>query len=155
VVVGLLATLHLLLHVGFAYGRGAPDLLTLALLLAAREVSLGRASGLALLFGLVEDALSVLSFGANTVAMTSVAVVGAATRDFFMGDSRLFVVSYLVIGKWSRDLVHWVAVGWVEAGAGLRRPFVEQVIVDGGIASLYVALVGVVVVALTGVGSDA
>ncbi len=154
-VVALLAASHLLLHVGFSYGRGAPDLLTLGLLLAAREVALGKAAGLGLFFGLVEDALSVLSFGANTVAMTVVASLGAVTRDFFVGDSRLFLVSYLVIGKWVRDLSHWVAVGWVEAGAGLRQPFVEQVLVDGGIASLYVAAVGVVVVGLTGVGADA
>jgi hypothetical protein len=155
IVVGVLAVLHLLLHVGFSYGRGAPDLLTLGLLLAAREISLGKAAGLGLFFGLLEDALSVLSFGANTVAMTVVACAGALTRDLFVGDSRLFLVSYLVIGKWVRDLGHWVAVGWADAGAGLRQPFVEQVLVDGGIASLYVAAVGLLVVALTGVGSEA
>jgi hypothetical protein len=155
VVVGLLAVLHLLLHVSFSYGRGAPDLLTLGLLLAAREVALGKAAGIGLFFGLLEDALSVLSFGANTVAMTLVACAGALTRDLFVGDSRLFLVSYLVIGKWVRDLTHWVAVGWVEAGAGLRQPFVEQVLVDGGIASVYVAVVGVAVAALTGLGSEA
>jgi len=150
----LLAALHLLLHVGFSYGRGAPDLLTLAILLASREVGLGRAAGLGLFFGLLEDALSVLSFGANTVAMTVVACAGALTRDFFVGDSKYFLVSYLFIGKWIRDLSHWIAVGWVDTGAALRQPFVEQVLIDGGIASLYVAGVGVVVGTLLGVGAE-
>lgn len=149
-IVTLLAVVHLLLHVGFSYERGAPDLLTLALLLAARDGGVGRASALGLFFGLLEDALSVLAFGANSVAMTIVAIAGALTRDLFVGDSRFFLVSYLLIGKWVRDLVHWIAVG-----EGMRRPFVEQVLVDGGMASVYVAIVGVLVVGLTGVGRDA
>jgi cell shape-determining protein MreD len=150
----LLAAVHLLLHVGFSYGRGAPDLLTLGILLASREVGLGRSAGLGLFFGLLEDALSVLSFGANSVAMAVVACLGALTKDFFVGDSKYFLVSYLFIGKWVRDLVHWVAVGWVDTGAALRQPFVEQVLIDGGIASLYVAAVGVVVGTLIGAGAE-
>ena len=60
-VVGALAALHLFLHVGLSYSRGAPDLLTLALLLGAREMGPGRASVMGLFFGLLEDALSVLA----------------------------------------------------------------------------------------------
>lgn len=145
-----LLVLHFLLHVGLAYGSGAPDLLTVALLLAAREIGLGRAAVLGLSFGLLEDALSVLAFGANSVAMTMVSIGGASTRDLFVGDSRYFLVSYLLIGKWTRDFVHWVAVG-----EGLRQPFVEQVIVQGGVAAVYAAVVGVVLAALTGLGTDA
>lgn len=149
IAVVLLAFLHLVLHVGLSYERGAPDLLTLGLLFAAREVGAARASALGLFFGLLEDALSVLAFGANSVAMTVVAIAGALTRDLFVGDSRFFMISYLLLGKWTRDLVHWVAVG-----EGQRQPFVEQVLVDGGIASVYVAIVGVVVVGLSGVGRE-
>jgi hypothetical protein len=154
VLVVVLTVLHLLLHVGLSYERGAPDLLTLSLLLASREVGLGRAAGLGFAFGLVEDSLSVLSFGANTVAMTLVACVGALTRDLFVGDSRLFLVSYLLIGKWSRDAAHWVAAGWVESGAGLRQPFVEQVVIAGGIASVYMAAVGIAVAVVAGFGRE-
>jgi cell shape-determining protein MreD len=149
-VVGALASLHLFLHIGLSYGRGAPDLLTLSLLLASREIGPGRASALGLSFGLLEDAMSVLAFGANSVVMTILAIGSALTRDLFVGDSRFFLVSYVFIGKWVRDLMHWVAVG-----AGQRQPFVEQVLIDGGIASLYVVVVGVVVTAVTGLGSDA
>ncbi len=140
-----LSLTHLLLHVGFGIGRAAPDLLTVALLLTAREMDMGRAAGLGLFFGLLEDALSVLSFGANSVAMTIVAALGAVTRDLFVGDSMLFLVSYFVIGKWTRDLVHWLMVG-----ESLRQPFFDQVVVQGLIGGIYAAVVGVVLLAVTG-----
>lgn len=146
----LLFILHFLLHVGLSYGRGAPDLLTLALLLLAREISIGRAAAVGLAFGLVEDALSVLAFGANSIAMTLVGIGGAVTRDLFVGDSRTFLVSYVFLGKWARDLVHWIAVG-----EGLRQPFVEQVVIEGGVASAYLAVVGLIVAELWGLAREA
>jgi cell shape-determining protein MreD len=149
VLVGVFFVLHFILHVGFAFGRGAPDLLTVALLLAAREIGMGRGAALGLFFGLVEDALSVLAFGANSVAMTITAIGGAFTRDLFVGDSRFFFGFYLLLGKWLRDLVHWLAVG-----EGLRQPFVDQVIVQGAVGATYAAAVGVVLVAVTGLGRD-
>jgi cell shape-determining protein MreD len=123
--------------VGLGIGRGAPDLLTVALLLSAREVGVGSAAGIGLFFGLLEDSLSVLAFGANTVTMTALGMLGALTRDLFVGDSRLFVVSYLFLGKLARDFGHWVLVG-----EELRQPFAEQVLVQGGLASFYVAAIG-------------
>lgn len=144
VVVGLVV-LHFVLHVGLGLGPEAPDLATVALLLAAREVGMGTAAVTGLLFGLLEDSLSVLSFGANALAMTLVGVLGALTRDLFVGDSLLFLVSYFVLGKWVRDLVHWLMVG-----EALRQPFVDQVLVQSLIAGFYAAAVGVLVMALTG-----
>ncbi len=137
VLVGILSVLHFVLHVGLGIGRAAPDLLTIALLLMAREVGVGSAAGAGLVLGLLEDSLSVLAFGANTVAMTMVGILGALTRDLFVGDSRLFVVSYLFLGKLARDFGHWVLVG-----DELRQPFSEQVLVQGGIAAVYVAAIG-------------
>ncbi len=145
-----LALMHLLLHVGFGIGRAAPDLLTVALLLGAREVGMGRAAGMGLLFGLLEDALSVLSFGANSVAMTIVAALGAVTRDLFVGDSLFFLVSYFLIGKWVRGLVYWFMVGET-----LRQPFVDQVLIQGLIGGMYAAIVGVVLLAVTGLRQEA
>ena len=145
----LLFALHFLLHVGLSYGRGAPVLLTLALLLLARDVSIGRAGSVGLVLGLCEDALSVLAFGANSIAMTLVGIAGAATRDLFVGDSRSFLVSYVFIGKLTRDLIHWIAVG-----EGLRQPFVEQVVIEGGIAALYLAVIGIVLAEVWGVGRE-
>lgn len=147
--VGILFILHFLLHVGFAFGVGAPDLLTVSLLLAAREIGVGRASAMGLAFGLFEDALSVLAFGANSIAMTVVAIGGAMTRDLFVGDSRLFLVSYLLLGKWTRDLIHWIAMG-----EGVRQPFVDQVLIQGGVSGAYAAAVGMALAAMTGLGRD-
>jgi rod shape-determining protein MreD len=148
--VAVLAFSHLMLHVGFGIGRAAPDLLTVALLLGARELGMGRAAGLGLFFGLLQDALTVLSFGANSLAMTIVAVLGAVTRDFFVGDSTLFLVSYFVIGKWTRDLVYWVMVG-----ESLRQPFVEQVVVQGLMGGVYAAVVGLALLEVTGLRQEA
>jgi len=145
-----LSLTHLLLHVGFGIGRAAPDLLTVALLISARDMAMGRAAGLGLFFGLLGDALSVLSFGANSVAMTIVAALGAATRDLFVGDSVLFLVSYFVLGKWTRDLVHWLMVG-----ESLRQPFVDQVAVQGLIGGMYAAVVGMVALVVTGLWQEA
>jgi rod shape-determining protein MreD len=137
VLVAILFVLHFVLHVGLGIGRAAPDLLTIGLLLVAREIGLGSAAGVGLFFGLLEDSLSVLAFGANSVAMTAVGILGALTRDLFVGDSRIFVVSYLFVGKVARDFAHWVLLG-----DQFRQPFAEQVIVQGGVGALYVASIG-------------
>lgn len=149
-VVAGLGILHFLLHVGFGLGPVAPDLATVALLLAAREVGMGTAAGAGFAIGLLEDALSVLSFGANGVAMALVGIVGAVTRDLFVGDSLVFLVSYFVAGKFLRDLVHWIMVG-----EELRQPFVDQVLVQGMVGAVYAAVVGIFVLAVTGLWREA
>lgn len=143
VLVLMLFPLHFVLHVGFGLSGSAPDLLTIALLLAAREVGLGGASLVGLLFGLVEDSLTVLAFGANSITMTLIGVFGAFTRDLFVGDSKLFVLLYFFAGKWMRDFLHWIMMG-----QELRQPFVDQVLTKGSVAAMYVALVGMGLVSL-------
>lgn len=150
VVAIVLFLLHFLLHVGLGFGSGAPDLLTVALLLIAREVGVGTAAGTGLIFGLLEDALSVLSFGANALAMTVIGAAGAATRDLFVGDSMVFLVSYFVVGKFLRDVLHWVVVGET-----LRQPFLEQVVAQGLLGGVYAAATGILVMALTGLWREA
>jgi rod shape-determining protein MreD len=141
----LLVVLHFLLHVGFSIERAAPDLLTLALLLAARETGIGIGGALGFFFGLLEDAFSVLAFGASTLAMTVVGILGSRTRDLFVGDSLLFFFVYLGSGKLLRDLIYWVV-----AGETVRGPLFSSVVVDGGIAAVYVASVGILLVLLLG-----
>ncbi|RMH21225.1 MAG: hypothetical protein D6701_02715 [Gemmatimonadetes bacterium] len=135
-----LAVLHFVLHVGFSLGAVAPDLLTVALLVAAREVRMGTAAGLGLLFGLLEDAYSVLSFGANAFALTVVGAAGARTRDLFVGDSLLFALSYMFFGTWARQALHWMVVG-----ADVRAPFVQTVLLGAPLEAAYAAVVGAVV----------
>jgi rod shape-determining protein MreD len=140
-----LVLLHFLIHVGFSVGSAAPDFLTLALLLASRETRAGAGAALGFSFGLLEDAFSVLAFGASAMAMTVVGILGSRSRDFFVGDSLLFVLAYLGIGKFLRDLLYWVV-----AGESVREPFVSGVLIGGGLAALYVAAVGTALVFLFG-----
>jgi rod shape-determining protein MreD len=139
--------LHFLLHVGFSIGRAAPDLLTLAVLLAAREVEMGPGGVVGFFFGLLEDAFSVLAFGASTLALTTLGILGAGTRRLFVGDSLLFVFVYLISGKLLRDVIHWVA-----AGDLVRDPFLKAVVIDGGVGAVYIALIGLLLVSLFGEG---
>ena len=147
VVVALLVVLHFGLHLSLGLGKSAPDLLIVALLIAAREVGVGAGAGLGFFLGLMDDAFSVLAFGANTLAMTLVGAAVAKTRDLFVGDSLVFMVSYLVLGKWCRDLLHWVAVG-----ESVREPFVNTMLINSPLAAAYAALVGLGVVAISGIG---
>jgi len=150
VLAGLLVVLHLTLRVGFGIGAAAPDLMLLALLILSREVAIGTAAGVGLVLGLLEDALAVLSFGANAITFALVAAIGAATRDLFLGDSPGFGFSFVFLGKLSRDILHWIFVG-----PDLREPFVQTVILEGGVAALYIAVVGGVLFAITGIRWDA
>jgi rod shape-determining protein MreD len=139
ILVPALVILHFFLHLGLGIGRGAPDLLTVALLVAAREVGIGGSGGIGLFFGLLEDSFSVLAFGANALAMTVVGILGARTRDLFVGESLSFFFWYLALGIWLRGFFYWVVVG-----EGLREPFVNAVLVDGTVGAIYGALVGII-----------
>lgn len=144
-VVVLLAVLHFFLHLGLGMGREAPDLLTVALLVAARRVGTGAGAGIGFAFGLLEDAFSVLAFGTSAMAMTVVGTLASSTRDLFVGESPLFFVFYLLAGKWLRDLVQWAV-----AGEAVREPFVHEMLIQSGPEALYAAAVGMVALALAG-----
>src|SRR5690606_16440419 len=75
--IAILVALHFLLRVGLGYGQLAPDLLVVALLLAARQVSAGSAAGLGLLFGILDGAIVPPAMGASALALTVVGFVGA------------------------------------------------------------------------------
>ncbi len=145
VVAAILVFLHLVIHVGFGVGAAAPDLFTLALLIVARELHMASATGLGLGLGLLEDAQGLLAFGAHGFAMAVVGALAARTRELFVGDSLLFVAVYLFLGKWLRDAVYWLA-----AGSQLRGSMGEALVVDAGLAALYMTAVGLLVVFVTG-----
>ncbi len=144
-VVPLLVVLHFLLHVGLGIGGWAPDLLTVALLVAARELQMGTAAGLGFGLGLLEDSFSALTFGANSFTLTFLGAVGARTRDLFVGDSLLFLFLYLAVGLLARNLVHWLL-----SGQGVRDAFFDAVLVHGGVGALYGAAVGLLLLAPLG-----
>jgi rod shape-determining protein MreD len=145
ILVPILVILHFFLHVGLRIERAAPDLLTLALLFAARENGMGPGGALGFFFGLLEDAFSVLAFGASALAMTLVGILGARTRDLFVGDSLRFFFVYFLAGKLLREVIYWVV-----AGETVREPFLNAVLIDGGIAAFYVASMGALLVLLLG-----
>lgn len=141
----LLPVLHFLLHVGLGMGGWAPDLLTVGVLLLARELRTGWAAGIGFAFGLMEDAFSILAFGANTMALTLVGILGARSRDLFVGESVLFLGSYFALGTWLRYALHWLF-----AGEEVRGPAASVLLIDAPIAAVYAALVGVALLLLAG-----
>lgn len=144
-VVILLPGLHFFLHVGLGVGPWAPDLLTVGLLVAARNVKTGTAAGIGFALGLMEDALSILSFGASAMALTAVGILGARSRDFFVGESIGFLAAYLALGIWLRGAIHWVLT-WEGSGDGVVRILLVQV----PAAALYGAAVGTILLLITG-----
>ncbi|MSR23437.1 MAG: hypothetical protein EXR92_07845 [Gemmatimonadetes bacterium] len=144
----LLPILHFLLRVGFGMGAWAPDLLTVGVLLVGREVRPGPAAALGLALGLLEDAFSVLSFGANAMALCIVGILGARSRDLFLGDSLLFLVSYIALGSWVKVVLHWLF-----AGDGGRGDLWTTLAVQAPVSAVYAAAVGTFVLLVTGAWS--
>jgi rod shape-determining protein MreD len=106
--IAVLIVAHLVLHVAIGLTTVAPDLMTVAVLLAARRVkgSAGAAIGVAI--GLLTDALSITTFGALALVNGIVGFLGARSRDLFEGDSMLSVAVYVFLGKWLRDALYFV-----------------------------------------------
>ncbi len=139
VVAGLILA-HLLLRIGFGLQNAAPDLMLLALLLASRSLSLGGGALLGFCLGLLEDAFSMLSFGASVFALTLVGTMGAQVRHLFVGRSIFFQSTYFFLGKWIRDLLAWLV-----SNSDSRDAFFDHAILESPLAALYVAAAGVFV----------
>ena len=139
VVVGLILA-HLLLRIGFGLENAAPDLMLLALLLASRSLSLGGGAMLGFGLGLLEDAFSMLSFGASVFALTLVGTMGAQVRHLFVGRSIFFQSTYFFLGKWVRDLLAWLV-----SNPDSREVFIDHVLLESPLMALYAAAAGVCV----------
>jgi hypothetical protein len=126
----ILVLLQLLLHLGLGLGATAPDLLTVAVLLGA-------------LLGLLEDALSLYAFGAEAVTLGLLGFAGARSRDFFLGESTLFLGVYLFVGKWLHDVVITLLTG-----TGSSMDMVSRLLLHAPIASLYAAVCGTLALGL-------
>lgn len=141
--IGLLVALHFFLQLTLGLGLRAPDLLTLAVLLGARPLSGGAAAGLGFTLGLLEDAVSIAAFGVAAGTLTIVAYLGARTRDFFVGDSLLFLTVYLFLGKWVQEALYY------GLAAGVRRGEpVEMLLTQAPLNALYTAAAGLVAVSI-------
>ena len=147
----ILVFFHFVLRLGLGVGAGAPDLLTVALLLHVRRVRSGTAACVGFTLGMLEDAFTLVAFGAHTVAMTLVGILGVQTRAFFVSTTSLsFHIVYFVAGKWLRDFIHWI----LQHAAGVRSGFIEPMVFAAVPAALYAALVGVLIVRLVGPFSE-
>lgn len=140
--IALLVVLYFILTLGIGLSEGVPDLLTVAVLLAARRMPGAGAAGLGLALGLVRDSVGVAAFGAGGVVLTALGYLGARTRDIFEGDSLIFTALYLFLGKWLHDVVYALLSG------GVRGGVVDLMVTDAPIAAGYAALAGVVALVL-------
>jgi rod shape-determining protein MreD len=97
---------HLALRVALGLNAAAPDLMTVAVLLSARVLRGASAAAVGLGLGILADALSPTTFGAQALVNTIIGYLGARSRDLFEGDSLLFAAAYVFLGKWLRDAIY-------------------------------------------------
>ena len=134
-----LVVLYLLLHIGMGLNTRTPDLMTVAVLFAARRLNGAPAAGAGFLVGLIQDALSLTFFGASALTKSIIGFVGVRAREFFVGDSFLFIGLYLFAGKWLHD----VLFGFIARGLA-RGSLTTRLFVDAPLAALYAAAAGLV-----------
>lgn len=138
--VAVLVVLHFLLRIGLGLGQLAPDLLVLALLLAAREMRAGAAAALGLALAILEGAVVPFAMGALAIVFTVLGYLGARTREVFPSDSLVLLAIYLFVGKWVADvLLHLLAGRLIHPGGP------STLLLISPLAALYLALAGLLV----------
>jgi hypothetical protein len=136
-----LVVLHFVLRLGLGLGQLAPDLLIVALLLAAREMRAGWAAGLGLALGILDGAMVPFNLGTSALVMTLLGFAGARSRELFSGDNFVFLALYLFVGKWVYDALLYLVTGDLfTAGA-------TYLVLVSPLAALYAAAAGVVAMA--------
>jgi rod shape-determining protein MreD len=141
--VALLVAVHFALHLSLGLGGRAPDLLTVAVLLSARQVNGGAAAGVGFVAGLLEDAVSLGAFGAAAAVQSVIGYLGARSRELFVGESMLFLGLYFFLGAWLQDALYYGLAGVVRRG----EP-VEALLLNAPIQALYAAAAGLVAVTI-------
>jgi cell shape-determining protein MreD len=102
-----LVILHFVLRVGLGLGFYVPDLLTVALLLAARRMRAGAAAGLGVLFGVLDGAVNPFTMGASALVLAVLGYLASRSREVLAGDSPVLLVAFLGLGKYLFDLFLW------------------------------------------------
>lgn len=136
-----LVVLHFILRLGLGLGQLAPDLLVVALLLAAREIRAGWAAGLGLLLGVIDGSTVPFNLGASALVLTVLGYLGARTREIFSGDNFVFLALYLFVGKWLYDTLLYLVTG------DLFTSGAAYLLLVSPITALYAAAAGVVALA--------
>jgi hypothetical protein len=136
-----LVVLHFVLRLGLGLGQLAPDLLIVALLLAAREMRAGWAAGLGLALGILDGAMVPFNLGTSALVMTLLGFAGARSRELFSGDNFVFLALYLFVGKWLYDTLLYLVTG------DLFTASATYLVLVSPLAALYAAAAGVVAMA--------
>ncbi|HEY0037033.1 MAG TPA: rod shape-determining protein MreD [Longimicrobium sp.] len=142
--VGLIAglvILHFVLRVGLALGFFVPDLLTVALLLAARRMRAGWAAGLGVLFGVLDGAVNPFTMGASALVLAVLGYLAARSREVLAGDSPVLLLAFLGLGKYLFD----VFLYGVLVSRGLAGP-ASVLFTLSPLAALYAAAAGLAAV---------
>jgi len=139
----LIILAHFVLHLAIGLGDRAPDLLTVAVLLGARRLRGAHAALLGFVLGVLNDALSLVAFGAEAVVLSLLGFLGARSRDLFEGDSMLFVGFYVFLGKWLHDVIYQFLARGVPHGETA-----SFLLVHAPLAALYAAGAGVLALIL-------
>lgn len=136
--IGLLVVAHFVLRIGIGLQQLAPDLLVIAVLIAAREMRAGMAAGLGLLLGILDGAVVPFTLGASALVLTVLGFAGARTRELASGDNYLFLALYLFAGKWLFDTLLFLITGDAfRAGA-------SYLLLVSPLTALYAAAAGLV-----------
>jgi hypothetical protein len=134
--IALLVVVHFVLRDGLHLGFLGPDLLIVALLLAARRMRAGAVAGLGLVLGLLEGAANPFNMGASAVAFCVIGYLGARVREVVVGDNPVTLLAYLAIGKWLFDAMLWGLL----ASRGYAPPL--ETLVLSMVAAIYAGMVG-------------
>ena len=139
--IAVLVVLHFVLRVGLGLDQLAPDLLVVALLLAAREIRAGWAAGLGLLLGVLDGSMVPFNLGISSLVLTALGFVGARSREIFSGESYVFLALYLFVGKWLYDaMLSLLTRELFRAGA-------SEILVVAPMNAIYAAAAGVLAMA--------
>jgi hypothetical protein len=138
--IAFLVLLHFTMRVGFGFGNGVPDFLTVTALLAARRLPTPWAVAVGVLLGAINDAFSLTGYGTTAIALGCVAALGGISRDFFEGDSPIFILFYLWLGVWLAEAIALVigrdAVGGPVPWLLLRNIWLALWAAAAGLAAL-------------------
>lgn len=135
-----LVVLHLVANVALHLGALAPDLFAVTVLTASQRLGGAWGATLGLILGLVEDSISLTSFGASAFALAMVGGMAGRLAEVLKTDSSAFRFALFAVGKWSRDLLAWLV-----SDAATRPPVVDALLVEATVAALYAATVGIAV----------
>jgi len=140
-----LVLLHFSLRTRLGDDRVAPDFLLLALLMYTIRATPGRGAGAGFFVGILRDALTPASFGANALAHTLVGYLSSWAKAVFFAEN-LFVNGCILFGgTWVRNLVVTLASGELKGS-----PLAWELLVWSPLQSLTTAAVGVLVLWLLG-----